>query len=160
MSTSPSPFSPRHAEQSVALASSAASPIPHTQSVGLASASVCSPVASSSSRSSAFCSNLATFPRNTTSLHAAVHRAASNPRTFRPSALCSLGEAVARICARVSSSPKSRAFSAIMNCSAHTYATPSTVNAAGCHCDGQPAQKKTNPSRSVTSDMATTLQRR
>ncbi len=61
------------------------------------------------------------------------HAALSNPRTSRPAFFARDGWSAASACRSASASLKSRAFSAIIQCSAVAYDTPDTVNGDGHH---------------------------
>mmetsp|Transcript_13316 Transcript_13316/g.25271 ORF Transcript_13316/g.25271 Transcript_13316/m.25271 type:complete len:242 (-) Transcript_13316:25-750(-) len=133
MRATPRRFVPRHVDISWALLSEACKPIPHILSLGAASAIVLSPVAINFSLNSVFCLNLCKFPSVTIRRQLLFHVCSLNPRTPRPSAFCCLGAVALRMSSCMSSSLKSRAFSAIMYCSQQLYVTPSTRNELMCH---------------------------
>ena len=81
-----------------------------------------------------FCKNFAMLPSNTMSWLLASHTSGEKFRTCRPSFFMTLASEVERICWRVASSANSRAFSAIMYCSAHVYQMPCTSKREGVHC--------------------------
>ncbi len=59
-------------------------------------------------------------------------------RHFAPERLLRFGDSVTRISASRASSPKRRAFSAIIHCSVHTWRRPFTANGAMCQLENGP----------------------
>ncbi len=133
ISAKPSRFWPRHVFLSAARLSFSRSPTPQMKSLGDASTSMRLSVPKSRRSNFGFCSNLCTLPATTILKRCAFHVPSLKPLTRRPSDFCSLGLSAARILANASLSRNKRAFSAIIQCSAQLYCTPSTTNTLGCH---------------------------
>jgi hypothetical protein len=87
INANPSRFGPRHRSGSSAAGSSAARPMPHTRSTGLASTRTRSPVPSRYARSSSSAANLWTLPSTTIPNRSRVQISSSKPRTRRPAFL-------------------------------------------------------------------------
>ena len=133
MSAFPRRFSPCHRSGYRMRRSVSSRHTPHTLSFGLASTRVASAVPTRKSRSFSFCENFAMLPRTTMPNFIPSQMDPSKPATSRPSFLISCGVSAARIFPSVALSPNTRAFSAIMYCSAQLYISPSTAKSPGNH---------------------------
>ena len=134
ISAKPSRFRPRQRAGSAARSSSAARPMPHIRSSGLASTSTRESVPSRNSRSAGSWPNLWTLPSTTRPKRSPLPyrpRRSRGPGARPPWPAAGCRAASARRSASASSN--SRALPAIIQCSAVAYRTPSTVKGEGHH---------------------------
>ena len=98
--------------------------------------------------------NFARLPRKAEFSHSCCQKSWSKWHTRRPRRFCSRGSSEARMAENAVSSPKRRAFEAIMNYLAQFYSTRSTVNGVSVHCKKTEGgcQKKTASSLMYVSD--------
>ena len=111
--------------------------MPRTGSKGRASAKTLVPVLRRCCFMAGFCENLTNVPARTAFSRTRSQIALSKLRTPQPVRLCARRSGEDILSSSTRRSWERRAFSAVVNCSAQEYDTPSTTNDDGRHCKKQ-----------------------